>query len=178
MGINREALDPVLRDLLGCDDVVAAGPEARDPVGDLFFHAEYGVDRPGAAPTPKTPTEISRSLENLRRQLGVSQPTPERQEFFRKMANSANTYEASPFVRKFLRGAAENDHDKMRQAVKQLVADNRDAILDAHARVTDSGVQRGEPNSIRKVGGWSYKYDAAGKLEAAFEGDAAPTWLQ
>jgi hypothetical protein len=176
---NRDNLDPVLRDLLGSDsDDVAAGPEPRDPIGDLFHRQEYGIDAPGARPSPKTPTEISKSLENLRRQLAVSPVTPEKQAFFEKMANAADVHETSAFVRKFLRGAAEGDDTAMRAAVRELCQEHREEILAYHERVSDSGVQRGEPNSIRKVGGWSYKYNGAGELESAYEGDAAPAWLQ
>jgi hypothetical protein len=180
-----ERLDPVLKDVLGDEenDEQPIGGDVgslddSDPVGNFRHLLEYGIPAEGARPEPKTAAEISKSLDRLRQDLAM-EPSQQKADFFRRMAESAKAYcEPGSFVREFLRGAAEADDSAMRAAVKRLVTENKDAVVEYHARAANSSMHRGEPSSIKKVNGWSYKYDESGELESVFEGDVVPLFLQ
>jgi hypothetical protein len=132
----RDQLDPTLKDLLGDEEPDEqsiggeTGADPLDPVGAFLHQLEFGIPAEGATPEPKTITQISKALDNLRADLAES-PSEAKTAFFTKMAKSAEEYCPGSFAADFLAGAAENDDARMRRAVKTLVTQHKEEIIAA-----------------------------------------------
>jgi len=122
---HREAMDPILRDVLGDADDTPVRETPRDVVGDLIFRQTYGFDSPGSRPTPKTVAEISKSLENIRQEIGARGPYAER---FQKlgfdlaqMAASAEACDPGSLATEFLQAAAAGSDAGMKSAIRKML---------------------------------------------------------
>jgi hypothetical protein len=181
----RDEVDPILRDVIGVDDR-PPGPrsnELPDPVGDFFHEVEFGIPRPRNAndPAPKVAAPLSRAeiaeaLTNLQKHLGApGSGFRSTKQLVAKLAEAAEDHlEPDNPIRSWLIAYTKGDQEAMRTSIKTLVAKSRNEIVEYARRSQDVSMQRGTPNAVVKKGGWTYKYDSAGSLQACFEGDDEP----
>jgi hypothetical protein len=144
----RERLDPVLKDVLGDEepDEQPIGGDVgslddSDPVGNFRHLLEYGIPAEGATPEPKTITQISKALDNLRKDLATA-PSEAKKAFFTKMAKSAEEYCPGSFAADFLAGAAACDDNAMRGAVRKLVREHEAEVRAADSLVSLLGLNQ------------------------------------
>ena len=129
----RDRLDPTLKDLLGDEEPDEqpiggeTGADPLDPVGAFLHQLQFGIPAEGGKPGPRTITQISKALDNLRADLAVS-PSAEKRAFFTQMAKSAAEYCPGTFAEDFLKAAAANDDEAMHGAVRKLVREHESEI--------------------------------------------------
>jgi hypothetical protein len=175
----RHEVDATLKHLLGDprDDEPITGSEPRDVVGDFFHEQQFGVPKDGAKPLPLTIEQIAKSLTSLRQALRTS-PSSSRKELLAKLSAAAQEYcPENSFVCQFLKAAAAADDEGMKVAVKSLIEANKTQVFDLRKAVNEPSSMHGEPNSIQKINGWTFEYDAAGEVAQFYLGDEKPAFF-
>jgi hypothetical protein len=137
----RDAVEGVLKDIIG-DLPEDPNPNSLpDPVGDAFHREQWGIDRPrdgntptSKAPAPLTRAQIAESLQNLSKTLNKPSFTSTAQ-LVAALAKAAESHleEGNP-VRSWLIAYAGGDKQTMRASIKKLVAQSRAEILAHVAR--------------------------------------------
>ena len=171
-------MDPLLKIIFGESQDTSFADDPRpleDPIGNLFFKQKYGIPKPGAAPEPLTVEETAAALAKLREKLGDVAFAKKMRPRLNVLREGAEAYLGEDsFAARFLKGAVNGDQEAMRQAVRQLVRENQSSLVELHKRAGDSSVSKGEPDSVKKIGDWTYRYNSAGELAELFQGDVAP----